>query len=46
LRLADTAAQEKNTLNANGAEMVNGNGAVGGTLNRVVSLILQDVPFK
>jgi len=38
LRYADTAAQEKNTLNANGAEMVNGNGAVGGTDRGWVSL--------
>ena len=38
LRYADTAAQEKNTLNANGAEMVNGNGPVGGTDRGWVSL--------
>lgn len=31
LRYADTAAQEKNTQNVFGDEMVNGNGAVGGT---------------
>ncbi|MEH6386312.1 MAG: DUF1302 family protein [Pseudomonas profundi] len=38
LRYADTSAQEKNTLNANGAEMVDGNGAVGGTDRGWVSL--------
>lgn len=31
LRYADVSAQEKNTLNANGDRMVNGNGNVGGT---------------
>lgn len=38
LRYADTSAQEKNTLNANGDEMVNGNGNVGGTDRGWVSL--------
>jgi len=31
LRYADVSAQEKNSLNANGERMVNGNGNVGGT---------------
>ncbi|MRK19809.1 DUF1302 domain-containing protein [Pseudomonas sp. JG-B] len=31
VRYADTSAQEKNVLNANGDRMVNGNGNVGGT---------------
>ncbi len=31
LRYADTSAQEKNSRNANGDRMINGNGAVGGT---------------